>query len=141
MIKTIIFDFDGVIFNSHKIKTNAFYEVFKSYGKKIAIKAKRFHQNNIGKSRYFKFKFILKNFLNKKITKNEILKLDENFDAFVKKKEILGAGLDVFMEEPYSGKLINLENVILTPHIGSYSKEVRSKMEQEALKNILESKI
>ena len=82
----IIFDFDGVIFNSHKIKTNAFYEVFKSYGKKIAIKAKRFHQNNIGKSRYFKFKFILKNFLNKKITKNEILKLDENFDAFVKKK-------------------------------------------------------
>ena len=82
----IIFDFDGVIFNSHKIKTNAFYEVFKSYGKKNAIKAKRFHENNIGKSRYFKFKFILKNFLKKKITKKEILKLDENFDLFVKKK-------------------------------------------------------
>ena len=29
---------------------------------KNAIKAKRFHENNIGKSRYFKFKFILKNF-------------------------------------------------------------------------------
>lgn len=68
--------------------------------------------------------------------------IDYNFlYKMLKKKEILGAGLDVFMEEPYSGKLINLENVILTPHIGSYSKEIRSKMEQEALKNILESNI
>jgi len=68
--------------------------------------------------------------------------IDYNFlYLMLKKKEILGAGLDVFMEEPYSGKLINLENVILTPHIGSYSKEIRSKMEQEALRNILESNI
>ena len=36
----IIFDFDGVIINSHKIKTKAFYEIFKSYGKKIATKAR-----------------------------------------------------------------------------------------------------
>jgi D-3-phosphoglycerate dehydrogenase / 2-oxoglutarate reductase len=55
----------------------------------------------------------------------------------LKTKKILGAGLDVFMKEPYLGKLTNLDNVILTPHIGSYSKEIRSKMEKEALKNIL----
>ena len=61
----IIFDFDGVIINSHKIKTKAFYEIFKSYGKKIGTKAKKFHENNIGKSRYFKFKFILKNIFKK----------------------------------------------------------------------------
>ena len=82
----IIFDFDGVILNSHKIKTNAFYEIFKSFGINVALKAKRFHEKNIGKSRYFKFKFILKNLLNKKITKKEIIKLDQNFDAFVEKK-------------------------------------------------------
>ena len=82
----IIFDFDGVIFNSHKIKTRAFYDIFKSYGKNIALKAKQFHENNIGKSRYFKFRFILKNILNKKITEKELLKLDQNFDAFVEKK-------------------------------------------------------
>lgn len=82
----IIFDFDGVIINSHKIKTKAFYEIFKSYGKKIAIKAGKFHKNNIGKSRYFKFKFILKNILKKKITKKELLRLDQNFDVFVQKK-------------------------------------------------------
>ena len=82
----IIFDFDGVIINSHKIKTKAFYEIFKFYGKKIATKAGKFHENNIGKSRYFKFKFILKNILKKKITKKELLRLDQNFDAFVQKK-------------------------------------------------------
>ena len=82
----IIFDFDGVIINSHKIKTKAFYEIFKSYGKKIATKARKFHENNIGKSRYSKFKFILKNILNKKITRKELLRLDQNFDVFVKKK-------------------------------------------------------
>ena len=57
--------------------------------------------------------------------------------SMLKTKKILGAGLDVFKKEPYLGKLTNLDNVILTPHIGSYSKEIRSKMEKEALKNIL----
>jgi D-3-phosphoglycerate dehydrogenase len=54
----------------------------------------------------------------------------------LKKKKILGAGIDVFNQEPYFGKLTSLDNVILTPHIGSYSKEVRSQMEKEALVNI-----
>ena len=54
----IIFDFDGVIINSHKVKTNAFYQIFKFYGEAIALKAKRYHEKNIGKSRYFKFQYI-----------------------------------------------------------------------------------
>ena len=45
-------------------------------------------------------------------------------------------GLDVFNEEPYSGKLINYENVILTPHIGSYETKSRKKMEYEASRNL-----
>ena len=44
----IIFDFDGVIINSHKIKTLAFYNIFKSYGKNIGLKARKFHTKNIG---------------------------------------------------------------------------------------------
>lgn len=82
----IIFDFDGVILNSHIIKTKAFYEIFKKYGKNIAIKAKKFHKNNIGKSRYFKFKFIFKNYLNKRINKAELINLENSFDKFVEKK-------------------------------------------------------
>lgn len=50
---------------------------------------------------------------------------------------ISGAALDVFEEEPYYGKLKDLDTVILTPHIGSYAKETRIRMETEAVENLL----
>lgn len=43
-----------------------------------------------------------------------------------------GAALDVFNEEPYSGPLATLENVILTCHMGSMSEDCRARMELEA---------
>ena len=43
------------------------------------------------------------------------------------------AWLDVFNEEPYSGELTNLENVFLTPHIGSFTIKTRNEMEIECL--------
>jgi D-3-phosphoglycerate dehydrogenase len=48
-----------------------------------------------------------------------------------------GAALDVFEEEPYHGKLRNFDNVVLTPHIGTYAKETRTRMEREAVENLL----
>lgn len=75
----IIFDFDGVILNSHNIKTRAFYEIFYPYGKKIANQAKAYHEKNQGISRYIKFRDIFKKFLKKKINKNEIRVLDFKF--------------------------------------------------------------
>jgi D-3-phosphoglycerate dehydrogenase / 2-oxoglutarate reductase len=50
-----------------------------------------------------------------------------------------GAALDVFEQEPYQGPLRELDNVILTAHIGSYAKEARIHMELEAVKNLLNS--
>ena len=82
----IIFDFDGVVINSHKIKTLAFYDVFKSYGKNIGLAAKKFHTDNIGKSRYFKFKYILEKIIKSKNTQKEIVILDKKFDKFVEKR-------------------------------------------------------
>jgi len=47
----------------------------------------------------------------------------------LKNKVIKGAGLDVFENEPkIHPELIKLKNVVLTPHIGSASKETREKM-------------
>ena len=64
--------------------------------------------------------------------------VDENALYYaLKNKKLGGAGIDVFKEEPYSGKLIELENTILTPHIGSYAKEIRIKMEIEATQNLI----
>ena len=43
-----------------------------------------------------------------------------------------------FEKEPYSGPLTNLPQVLLTPHMGSYAKEARSQMEQDAAKNLVQ---
>ncbi len=55
----------------------------------------------------------------------------------LKTGRIAGAAMDVFGEEPYHGHLRDLENVILTPHIGSYAQEARAKMELEAVENLM----
>ena len=55
--------------------------------------------------------------------------LDENL--------IQGVGLDVFANEPYNGSLIKYDNVIITPHIGAYAKEIRMQMELEAAQNLI----
>ena len=45
------------------------------------------------------------------------------------KKQIAGAGLDVYENEPYIRKeLLKMKNVLLTPHIGSTNKETRDAM-------------
>lgn len=50
---------------------------------------------------------------------------------------IAGAWLDTFEVEPYTGPLTSYPQVILTPHIGSYTRECRSRMEMEAARNLL----
>jgi D-3-phosphoglycerate dehydrogenase len=49
---------------------------------------------------------------------------------------IAGAGIDAFENEPYSGPLLHLPNVLLTAHMGSYAKEARHIQEQDAVKNL-----
>ncbi len=51
---------------------------------------------------------------------------------------IAGAALDVFESEPYTGPLATLPNVMLTCHMGSYARQVRTAMETEALRNALD---
>lgn len=61
-------------------------------------------------------------------------------DALIKVLEnhrIYGAGLDVFENEPnVNPKLLALNNVVLTPHIGSASVETREKMAVMAARNV-----
>ncbi|NQT59868.1 MAG: phosphoglycerate dehydrogenase [Bacteroidetes bacterium] len=58
----------------------------------------------------------------------------------LKERQIAGAALDVFCEEPYSGPLTDIsisDRIILSPHIASSAVEGRKRMETEALKNLL----
>lgn len=69
-------------------------------------------------------------------SRSEIVDEQALYDA-LKNGPLAGAALDVFESEPYNGTLRELDNVILTPHIGSYAKEARIEMEMEAVKNLL----
>lgn len=50
---------------------------------------------------------------------------------------IAGAWLDTFEYEPYDGPLAACPNVLLTPHVGSYTRECRARMEVEAVENLI----
>lgn len=64
--------------------------------------------------------------------------IDENALLEALREDIVsGAWLDTFVNEPYNGYLINFPNVLLTPHVGSYTLECRRTMEIEAVNNLL----
>jgi D-3-phosphoglycerate dehydrogenase len=52
---------------------------------------------------------------------------------------VAAAWLDCFAEEPYSGPLRRFPQVLLTPHVGSYTQECRLRMELEAARNLIEA--
>tara|TARA_B100002052_G_scaffold298448_1_gene331950 strand:- start:2721 stop:3386 length:666 start_codon:yes stop_codon:yes gene_type:complete len=100
-IENMIFDFDGVIYDSVKIKNNAFKKIVKGYNLSIQKKFLKFHLNNLGVSRYKKFEFLKnrliksknKDFINdnsmmyKKILSNDLkkVKLIPGANFFIKK--------------------------------------------------------
>ncbi len=47
-----------------------------------------------------------------------------------------GAALDTYEKEPYAGPLAELQQVVLTAHMGSYAEESRGIMEREAAGNL-----
>ena len=62
-------------------------------------------------------------------------------DAFVealRTKQIAGAGLDVFVDEPtgFDNPFLALDNVIVAPHFASYTKEAYEQLDQNALKKV-----
>ena len=55
----------------------------------------------------------------------------------LKEKKIYSAGLDVFVKEPEVPKeLIDMDNVVLFPHLGSASEWTRTKMDQLVVDNL-----
>lgn len=66
--------------------------------------------------------------------------VDENALVLaLKNKDIAGAALDVYEFEPKLAKgLVKLENVVLTPHIGSASEHARLEMSRIVAQNIID---
>ena len=60
-----------------------------------------------------------------------------NIFVVLKEGKVAGAWLDTFWQEPYQGPLCEFPQVLLTPHVGSYTRECRKRMEMEAVDNLL----
>ena len=70
--RSYIFDCDGVLLNSNRIKTKAFYTTAIPYGEAEANAFVQYHVRNGGISRYLKFEYFLKVIVGKKLQHNEL---------------------------------------------------------------------
>lgn len=62
---------------------------------------------------------------------------EEALARALRERRVAGAALDVLEKESCTGALSELDNIILTPHIGSYTRESRVRMETEAVTNLI----
>jgi len=134
--QTLIFDCDGVILNSNKIKTQAFYDVAKVYGHKPAQILKDYHIQNGGISRYKKFEYLLTNILQKPIKKQELSELLSNFSKEVK-KALLVCEVATGIKE-LRDKTRNTKWLIVS---GGDQAELREIFEQRGLSNYFDGGI
>lgn len=80
----LVFDCDGVILNSNKLKTQAFYKAALSYGETPAQALVNYHVQNGGISRYRKFEYFLQTILNVAIEPTALNTLVSAYAAYVK---------------------------------------------------------
>ncbi len=86
MIKNILWDFDGVILDSMKIKGDGFVELFKEYDSIKVQELEKYHYDNGGISRFEKIKYFFHNILKQPVTEDEVLKHANNFANIIEKK-------------------------------------------------------
>lgn len=86
MIKTILWDFDGVILNSMKIKGDGFIELFKECNARDLKELEKYHYAHGGVSRFEKIQYFYNEILKKDISQKKILKLAEQFANIIEKK-------------------------------------------------------
>ncbi|MFO7991136.1 MAG: D-glycerate dehydrogenase [Thermoplasmata archaeon] len=70
--------------------------------------------------------------------RGEVVKEEALIDA-IRSDKIAGAGVDVYSDEPYGANpgYYNLENIVLTPHLGSASYRAREGMAEMAADNLI----
>ena len=86
-VKTIFWDFDGVIKDSVRVKSDAFEELFLPYGKEFARKVRKHHEDNGGMSRFDKLPLYLK-WVGLEPSQTLIKEYAENFSILVKQAVI-----------------------------------------------------
>ncbi|WP_404368178.1 HAD family hydrolase [Marinobacter sp.] len=83
--RTWVFDCDGVILNSNRVKTDAFYSAAKPWGEDAARRLVEHHVRNGGISRYAKFEYFLKEIVGRPaVDRKELEELIESYASQVR---------------------------------------------------------
>jgi phosphoglycolate phosphatase-like HAD superfamily hydrolase len=88
MKQGIIFDFDGVICDSVNIKTKAFAKIYEEFGEDVVAKVVSYHLQHGGISRYEKFRYYHKEFLNINLSEEDLTRMGELFSEIAYQKVI-----------------------------------------------------
>lgn len=86
MIKTILFDFDGVILDSMKIKGDGFAELFKNYPEAAIKQLESYHYANGGISRFEKIRYFFNTILGKPVSYTAVNALAHQFGEIIAQK-------------------------------------------------------
>lgn len=81
---TLVFDCDGVLLDSNKVKTQAFYQAALPYGEIAAQALADYHVANGGVSRYKKFSYFLEHIVTKHIEGVTLENLLDRYAEFVR---------------------------------------------------------
>lgn len=95
-LRAIVFDFDGVILESHDIKTEAFLTLFADFPGRLE-EIRKYHLENAGISRYVKFEHITRGILGLPYTDADRERLGAGFTRLTHERilacsEVRGAG-------------------------------------------------
>ena len=83
MIQSIIFDFDGVVLDSEKIKDNGFRELFKGFPQEAVDCLIAYHKDNGGLSRFVKIRYMFETILRQEISDDIVMRYAAEFSEMM----------------------------------------------------------
>jgi HAD superfamily hydrolase (TIGR01549 family) len=133
MLEAIFFDFDGVICDSVNIKTQAFAEMYKKYGDTIVNKVVKYHLENGGVSRFNKFMYWHKVFLNEELTEFQLQEKSEHLTRLVFDKIISAKFIDGAIETLKLAKKLDIPLYIVS---ATPDEEINKIVELKGIKDL-----
>ena len=85
-IKNILWDFDGVILDSMKVRDFGFRQIFNKFDKNKVDELISYHNFNGGLSRFHKIKYFYNKLLNKTIAEKQVQRYADSFTVIMKKE-------------------------------------------------------